>query len=136
MTREEIIHDALKATAANLPNSIVGDLMMLFPDDIVLKFLNAFSGMVVSVPKVESVWRTYRNQVICETLSVKNDKATRERLASYFGISNDKVTRIYTETKNQKKRPARSSIHRAAVIAYRSRFDDIIKDARSALKKK
>lgn len=134
--REEIIHEALKATAANLPNSIVGDLMMLFPDDVVLRFLNSFSGMVLSVPKVESVWRIYRNQVVCDTLAAKNDRPTRERLASYFGISVDKISRIYAENKNLKKRPARSSVHRAAVVAYRSKFNDIVNDARSALKRK
>lgn len=137
MNREKIIHDALSVTAQSLPNSVVGDLMMVFPDEIVMKFLISFSGMTITVPKIDKMWSLYRNYVIYSTLSVKNDKASRNRMAAYFGISNIKVSRIFFNYKvAEKKRLPRQAINRAVQVACRSKFEELLKDAQEATKRK
>lgn len=134
MSRETIVQEALQTFCANFPDSVVGDLMMLFPNDVVLKIITTFSGEVLKVPKVESVWRGYRDAIIADTLSTKDDKATRQRLASYFGITVDRVNRIYISTTQRRQRKRRHTIRRSAAVAYRNVFDDMVKEARQALR--
>jgi len=131
---EAVIHKALESLAKASPNSVVGDLMMLFPDDMVIKIISSFSGEIVKIPKVETVWRTYRNTVVRETLDTKNDRPNRDRLAAYFGISTEHVSKIYREERAKHERTTRSTVRRSARVAYRSMFDDMIKDARAALR--
>lgn len=132
--KNRIVHDALKSISTVFPNSVVGDLMMIFPDDVVMKFISAFSGLIIHVPKVETVWKTYRNAVIKETLDVKNDRVNRDRLAAYFGISAGQVSDIYSGMKRRGGRIHKETVKRTAQVIYRSKFDSMLKDARRALR--
>jgi hypothetical protein len=134
MSKEALVQEALQAFCSNFPDSVVGDLMMLFPDDVVLKIITTFSGETIKVPKVETVWRGYRDAIITDTLRVKDDKATRQRLAAYFGITVDRVNRVYNNVSQRRTRKKRNSIRRSAAAAYRNVFDEMVKEARQALR--
>jgi len=134
MSKESLVQEALQAFCSNFPDSVVGDLMMLFPDDVVLKIITTFSGETIKVPKVETVWRGYRDAIIADTLRVKDDKSNRQRLASYFGITVDRVNRIHASTSQRRARKRHHSIRRSAAAAYRNVFDEMVKEARQALR--
>lgn len=134
MSKDALVQEALQTFCANFPDSVVGDLMMLFPDDVVLKIITTFSGETVKIPKVETVWRGYRDAIIADTLRVKDDKATRQRLAAYFGITLDRVNRVYSAVSQRRQRKKRHSIRRSAAAAYRNVFDEMVKEARQALR--
>ena len=132
--KQAIVHKALESYSVAFPNSVIGDLMMMFPDDVVIKMIATFSGENVKFPHVESIWIYYRNAVVVETLNLKNDKPTRQRLAAYFGVSASYVARIYREERDRHPLHKRSAVRRTVRTAYRNLFDGMMKDAKETLR--
>lgn len=100
-TYAEAIETALVAAAKDFPNSVIADLMMYFPQDTVLKLITIFSGQRLRFPKIETIWSSYRNKTIKTTLDIKNSRVARDQLALFFGISAEKVVRIYSYMKQR-----------------------------------
>jgi hypothetical protein len=135
--REEVLRAALESFSERSPNSVVGDLMMLFPDEVVLKILICFGGEKVSFPKVDRVWAAYRNRTISGYLSLKNDRATRHRVASHFGISPETAQKIFLREQSRRGgRKEEGSTRRSAERAYKSLFDEMVSDVRDTLKRR
>lgn len=134
LKKRRMLSRALSVFTETFPNSVVGDLMMIFPDDIVLKVITCFSGEKVKFPKVETVWKSYRNEIIRQTLDVKRDRQTILRLANYFGISEEHIRYVHRQERQRAQRRKKSSVRRAARVAYRDVFEEMIKEAKEALK--
>lgn len=103
-TYAEAIETALTAAAKDFPNSVIADLMMYFPQDTVLKLITIFSGQRLRFPKIETIWSSYRNKTIKATLDIKNNRVARDQLALFFGISAEKVVRLYFYMKQREKK--------------------------------
>jgi len=133
LSRRELFKQALEALIVDYPNSVVASLMTHFSPEIVIDFIQIYSGQQISVPKVESVWKSYRNRVICETLSVKNDKNTREKLAVFFGISSSWVSMIYSDEKKKRRVVGSRTIQLAAKRVHMDEMRRTLKDAKDIL---
>ena len=127
---------ALEALILDYPNSAVAGLMTHFSPEIVIDFIQIYSGQQINVPKVESVWRSYRNKVICETLSVKNDKSTREQLAVFFGISPSYIPVIYSNETKKRQAVSFRTIQSAAKRVHVDEMRETLKDAKAILLRK
>lgn len=134
-TRAQILVKAIEATAVEYPNSVVGDLLMLFPQDVVMKLLVTFAGEQVTFPKLDTIWRSYRNKVIYDTLKIKNTRDTRSQLGITFGISDDKVSRVFSYEKTKRTNISPTTLERSAKRAYQSNLEDLMKDVKVCLTK-
>ena len=139
-TRAEILEAALASTAKDFPNSVVADLMMYFPQKFVLKLITMFSGQRVWFPKVETIWKSYRNKIIKEALDAKNTKVVREQLAVFFGISSKRVSDVYHEMKRKEKKPKpkvyTKTIRKTARRIYAMEQAELLKEFKDVLLKK
>ena len=120
MSEKGIVRAALESYSSDFPDSVIGDLMMLFPDDIVLKILTCFSGEAVSFPKVDKIWKSYRDSVIHETLGVRNTQQQQRQLSEYFGIPVSRVLEIFRREETKRGTRSKDSVERAARVACRS----------------
>lgn len=117
--------DAIMSSARENPRSVVGDLMVHFDAPTVIKILKIFSGKSVRFPKLETVWTHYRNRVIVDTLNVKNTKAIREQLSSFFAVSPQTVADVYAKAaRGQGRGMSRTKAEEAAETVYRVGKDD------------
>jgi hypothetical protein len=130
---EDLFFKAIEASAVDNPNSVVCDLMTLFDKDVVSKLLVTFSGEQIFFPKIESIWASYRNQVIFNTLSAKCDIQTKRFLARQFDVSVDRITRIFYDTKGKASSVKPVTIRKFQGRVYRSKFQKLMKDSRDAL---
>jgi len=98
MTAEEsrIKDEAIEAFVRDFPSSVITELLVHFDKKTVVEFINIYSGKVISIPSVNSIWISYRNRVIKEVLSKENSKAMRLMLAERFGLLPEDVSRIYS----------------------------------------
>jgi len=88
--------EAIKAFVRDFPSSVITELLIHFDKKTVVEFISVYSGRVISIPSINSIWISYRNRVIKETLSKENSKATRLMLAERFGLLPEDVSRIYS----------------------------------------
>jgi hypothetical protein len=63
----------------------------------------------------------------------KNDSVTRQRLASYFGVSTRKVSEIFHAEKGKEKKVTDSLLAKSARRVYRHELDTLLKDVKTAL---
>lgn len=108
---------------------------MLFPQDVVMKLLVTFAGEQVTFPKLDTIWRSYRNKVIYDTLKIKNTRDTRSQLGITFGISDDKVSRVFSYEKTKRTNISPTTLERSAKRAYQSNLEDLMKDVKVCLTK-
>jgi len=101
--KEDTKFQAIKSFTSIHPNTILIDLMITFPSEIVTKFIELFGGEVIYVPSWKGIWSTYRNIIIIEALNLKNNKETRQWLAKNFGLPTWKISNIFSATKFRKK---------------------------------
>jgi hypothetical protein len=130
---EKLFLKALLSMAESSPSSVLGDLFMLFPKDVVVKLVVTFAGDKIEFPKLETVWNTYRANVIVSTLRAKNDAQTRQKLARYFGISTRKVSEIFCSYKVKEKKVTDKLLTKSVRRAYRYQLDELLKDVKNAL---
>lgn len=136
LSRRELFKQALEALILDYPNSAVAGLMTHFSPEIVIDFIQIYSGQQINVPKVESVWRSYRNRVICETLDIQNDKSTRDQLAVFFGISPSYIPVIYSNEKKKRHVISFRTIQSAAKRVHVDEMRETLKDAKAILLRK
>jgi len=136
LSRRELFKEALEALILDYPNSAVAGLMTHFSPEVVIDFIQIYSGQQINVPKVESVWRSYRNKVVCETLDVRNDKSTREQLAVFFGISSSYIPVIYSNEKKKRRIVSLRTIRSAAKRVHVDEMRETLKDAKDILLRK
>lgn len=138
MLRDRTFQEILELTAEDFPNSVITDLLRDFPADFVIRFIEIYSGQTFRVPRVETIWKNYRNKVIKETLDKKDTKEVRKQLAGYFGITLEQLSQIYYyEREKQQKvkineRKMRDSVKRI----FRKEVKKTIKDTKEILFKK
>lgn len=118
-TEKEILKQALESLANNYPNSVVADLMTHFEPSIVIELLTLYGGSQVKFPEIDTLWVSYRNQVITEQLVINNNKETRRQLAEYFGVPADKVTDIFSQYKRKTIRVSWSTVEKIIETVYR-----------------
>lgn len=136
MEKNQLLVKALKATAEEYPNSVVGDLLMLFPYDVVMKLLVTFAGEQIVFPKLDTIWRSYRNRVIFNTLTTRNTKELRVRIGATFGISEEKVARIYFYEKTKRQHVPKSTLERSAKRMYQSNLEVLMHEVKDSLTEK
>jgi len=129
----DIFEKAVQFSAESRPNSVIIDLLMLFPIDVVTKILITFEGEFIKFPSVHSIMNSYRANVIKTTLDADNAISTRKRLAAYFGISYDFLMQIYRrECKNrQEVRP--KTVKKSAKRARKYLLDEYLQDAKETI---
>lgn len=97
--RKKIKKEALLAFVNDFPNSVVADLLMHFDKEVVVKLVEFYSGRQLTIPTVKTVWTSYRNRIIASTLKKEDTGVVRERLASNFGLTNQRLSEIYSHAK-------------------------------------
>lgn len=130
---EKVFLSALVSVAETSPTSVLGDLLMLFSPEVAVKLVITFAGDRIDFPKLNTIWNTYRAKVIRNSLMAKNDSATRQRLAHYFGISTRKVSEILYAEKGKEKKVTDSLLAKSARRVYRHELDTLLKDVKTAL---
>ena len=88
--------EAIEAFVRDFPSSVITELLIHFDKKTVVDFISIYSGRVISIPSVNSIWISYRNRVIKEVLSKENSRARRLMLAERFGLLPEDVSRIYS----------------------------------------
>lgn len=124
------IKKMLEMIVTRFPKSCIADLLIYFPPEVVMKFLIVFGGTIIRVPKVEAVWRAYRNGLIYDKLSLCDDRLVKERLAAQFKISTHYVGEIFRGEKNRRKRVLRvkeQKIAKVAGLIFRGEAHDVLK---------
>jgi len=101
LKREEEV-EAVEIFAKRFPNSFIADLLLYFDKETILQIIELYSGRVVKIPTIKSVWVNYRNQKIKSILDKKNSRKNRELLAETFGLSVEHVSWIYSRVAGQK----------------------------------
>ena len=89
--------EAIEIFVKNFPNSFVADLLLYFDKEVILKFIELYSGRRVNVPTIRNIWVNYRNHRIKEALDKDNTRRSREILAENFGLSIEHINVIYSE---------------------------------------
>jgi len=136
LKKDDLIQDALESAAEAFPNSIIADLLSHFPPKIVMEFIEIYSGQYLKIPKVDTVWRSYRNKIIRETLDLKNTSVVRRRLSEYFGIPLGRVSSIYRDEKNKKRKYRKSSMEKSLQRIYAKESKKAFEDMKTILYKK
>lgn len=95
--RQKEEREAIEAFVKNFPNSFVADLLLYFNKDIILQFIELYSGRRVNIPTIRNIWTNYRNQKIKKTLDEDNTRDAREILAENFGVSREYISDIYSK---------------------------------------
>jgi len=122
------VKEALTALVADFPNSVVADLLTHFSAEVVIELIQIYSGQAIFIPKVESVWRSYRNKVIQDTLDLRNTLVERKQLANFFGITHQHVAAIYSRERKQRKvsrRTTRLTAKRVYADEMRATFEEV-----------
>jgi len=130
------ISEGLQAYADKFPNSVVVDLIANFDKEIVLKFLIFYGGRQISFPKVDGIWRNYRDQVIEQTLDVKNNRAIRKQLSEYFKVTPSIITDSYARSKYIVKKLSTDAIDRVIETTYRKNTEKLRKYLRGTFSAK
>jgi hypothetical protein len=133
---DKLKHEALDALAEQFPSSTVADLLTHFDKDTVLKLMVLYGGSVVRLPQVKTIWTSYRNKIIVETLDTRNDKVTRAQLAEYFGISNIDVSTVYSKAKQTKKYLSNAQVKRIVETIYRKNVEKFHKEMKALFSNK
>ena len=133
---EVFISEGLQAYADKFPNSVVVDLIANFDKEMVLKFLILYGGRQISVPKVDGIWRNYRDQVIEQTLDVKNNRVVRKKLSEYFKVMPRVITDSYARSKYVAKRLSTDAIDRVIETVYRKNTEKLRKYLRGTFSTK
>lgn len=134
----EINEESLEIAAEHFPDSIIPDLLMNFPAKVVVKFIVAFSGQRITVPRIESVWRCYRNKLIKKRLDENNSAEIRRELAFRFGITENGVRLAYERECEREKKRAKISgktIERVTSGVFVAEAKEAIKDMKNFSKK-
>jgi hypothetical protein len=108
---------------------------MLFPQDVVMKLLVTLAGEQITFPKLDTIWRSYRNKVVHDALKIKNTRDTRAKLAAHFSISEDKVSRIFSYEKTKRFNVPPATLERSAKRAYQSNLEVLMADIKVCLTK-
>jgi len=112
--------EAIEAFIKDFPNSVVSDLLMYFGEDVVVRFVELYSGQKINIPSVNSIWISYRNRKVVEELDKKNTKEVREMLADNFGLEDKEVTDIYAYCKGKHiTRVKHTTINRIVDVIFR-----------------
>jgi len=132
-TSTELFKESVRAMALQHPNSIIADLLTHFSPKIVMEIIQIYSGQQLVIPRIESVWRSYRNKVVRDTLDMRNTLSEREQLAGFFGTSSQYISVIYSNEK--KKHPVVSTRTTTSVAerVYRDKVRGAFKDAEHIL---
>jgi hypothetical protein len=142
-SKDEIVKEGLFAYISQFPNSIVGDLLTHFytkkswkPQEIILQFLTLYGGRQLDIPKVDSIWRSYRDKVVIDTLLVKNTKVARQQLAEYFGVSSNLIYGICYRNKQQGVYLSNKSISKIVETVYRHNIEIFHKEMKKLFSEK
>ena len=127
-TRKEVVKEMLFATAEERPNSVIVDLLAHFTPEVIMKLIELYSGEQLTFPKIDTIWKHYRNKIIRDTLDVKNTQEIRKQLANYFKISHKRVNDIYREEKLKVRKVGTRFLKGAAKRIYIDKSSDTLKD--------
>jgi len=125
--------EAVLLVAQEMPNSSIGDLLAVLPESCVLQLVESFSGTCIKIPKVETIWRVYRNRIIKDTLDQKDTMVVRQKLAEYFGITRDTVNQVYNWEKRHHSHLLPSHVGNSVERVVASKHEEILKKFREAL---
>ncbi len=134
----DLLYDAIVEYTKETSDSLLGDLLMLFDRDVVIKLLITFSGEAVHFPKLDSIWKKYAASTIYSVLSVKDTQTQREQLARYFGLSLTQVADIYRYQKKlrqlksarQKRNKKDKDIKKTAERVYKNSSKELFSQLR------
>lgn len=142
-SKDEIVKEGLFAYISEFPNSIVGDLLSHFytkeswaPQEIILQLLTLYSGSQLTIPKVESIWRSYRDKVVVETLLIKNTQVSRQQLAAYFGVRADIIYNICFKARQKNVHLSDSAIDKMVETVYRKNKEILHKEMKKLFSEK
>ncbi len=128
-SKAELIKQALEALSEDYPNSIISDMLYHFPKDVVLQFLILYNGRRIIVPQVETIWKSYRNKIIFDTLVVNNSKVARQQLAEYFKVLESTVSKIFHRECNRlSPRLTQATLGKIAQVIYNKEVQNLHKD--------
>jgi hypothetical protein len=136
---DELLEKAIKTTIENFPNSFIADMMKDFPIKFIVKFLMIYSGQSIKVPSVQVVWNKYRNKVILETLKEEDNKDSRKKLATYFGITTKKVANIFNYEKEKKpirEKKSEKNLNTSVTRTFNRHLKDAIQQTEETVYKK
>jgi len=128
-----LFKEAVLLVAKEVPNSSIGDLLAVLPESCVLALVESFSGECIKIPKVETIWRVYRNRIIKDTLDQKDTIVIRQKLAEYFGISRDTVNQAYSWEKHRASRLQTRHVNKSIKRIVASKQEEILQKFRNAL---
>ena len=131
--KKEAIQNLLMASAEEHPNCIVVDLLAHFSPETVMKIIELYSGERLFIPKVETIWKNYRNKVIRDMLDAKNTRVIREQLSQFFKISLNYVTVIYGRSHLKVRKVKTNFVNDAARRIYIDESDSVLKEIQEAL---
>ena len=133
MKEQDLFKNAVIAMAKDVPNSVLADLLSILSEDSVVKIVEGFSGEDLKIPRIEDVWRIYRNKIIKDTLSKKNSKLIKQRLSEHFGIGTDAIQQIYNSERVKEYRIRPKVVDRSIKRIVASKQEDVLKKFREAL---
>jgi len=122
--------------ADEFPNSIVADMLTHFDKDTVLQILVLYGGRQLRIPKVDSIWSSYRNKQIMDTLNRRNDRVSRHQLAEYFGISESTVSDLFNKAKQRNKYLSNTQVRRVVDTIYRKYVEKFHKEMKALFSNK
>jgi len=97
----KVFRRALRINVVNDPDSILGDLMAHFEDDIVIKLIRMYSNKLIKFPDVNDIWRVYRDKIIRNELDKEDNSQRRKDLAKFFRISLSHVSAIFHKERRE-----------------------------------
>lgn len=136
MNKNKMLIDGLNDLGSKYPDSFVVDMLTNFSVDVVLKFMTLYSGRTLSVPKIDFIWKSYRNKIIIKTLLVENNKVIRLQLAEYFGISPNTVRGIFYKYRNNTIRITNESIIKVVETIFRKNSEKFNKRMKAIFSRK
>lgn len=134
-----ISKEALELASELFPNSILGDLLINFPTDFAVKFITIFSGRFIYMPKVETIYRLYRNKTIKDKLENNDVVEVRQYLSNFFGITMKRVSEIYHQEKKRKRKGRKidaKSIKRISDAVFRDEIRKVSDDVSDFARKR
>ena len=117
---------AIESFSSIRPNTILIDLMITFSPETVVKFIELFGGERIYIPSWKRIWSAYRDAVIVQSLSLKNNKENRQWLAKNFGLPTYKISNIFNTIKFRKRFPVtKETIMRVLGRIFRQKRNEL-----------
>jgi len=131
-SKSDIIKESLSEVQSRYPDSIIADLLTHFDQDTVLKLMILYNGRTICFPKIDTMWKTFRNKIIVDALSILNNHTNVKQLAHYFGIPEYTIRNIYYSQRNRlpSMKLTSTTVGKIVETIYRKNVEKFNKDMR------